>query len=68
MTADARIPCEWGAHECQGEPRHLVTIRQYSDRGQLLDVPMCDRCAAIFDPALGASSAFVQQFVAREAW
>lgn len=26
------------------------------------DVPMCDRCAAIFDPALGATSGYVRDF------
>lgn len=57
-------PCTWGAGGCLRDAKHMVTIKLHSDKPEE-ERPMCDRCAAIFDPALGARSGYTLDFRAR---
>lgn len=57
--------CGWNAAGCQGTARHMVTRTSGGLATQTL--PMCDRCASIHDPALGATSSYsLHDFVRRE--
>lgn len=57
----AAVPeCGWRAGDCERTAKHLVTVRFRS-----APVPMCDPCARIFDPELGAVGGYVREFMSR---
>jgi hypothetical protein len=57
--------CGWRAYKCQGAAKHRVRLKA---NGNFVErtVPMCDWCASIFDPALGARSGYAHDFLSRE--
>lgn len=55
-----RQECGWRAGGCLGSASHLVRVRFRPK-----NIEMCARCAAIFDPSLGATSGYIYDFVAR---
>lgn len=62
LDGPSAIECGWKAGGCEREAQHLVLIR-FKDK----PVPMCHRCAGIFNPALGATGAYRHEFMRRTA-